>query len=184
MTFGYETKNKDVKTYANVSNQRINLAYSLSTKAAMRFNAFIRTHQNGFPKDTSHTNTIRIKWNNFKKQHPHNFMQDFKINDQFIYTMRAIIHKKTTYKIDDFIVENIECPKKLMKINKIFLIDNFYYFIVELFAIEHFDTHFRSYKAGEKTNTFELVEVQHLASLPFNLHKLSNGNIYFRIKNI
>lgn len=67
MTFGYETKNKDVKTYANVSNQRINLAYSLSTKAAMRFNEFIRTHQNGFPKDTSHTNAIRIKWNSFKK---------------------------------------------------------------------------------------------------------------------
>ena len=184
MTFGYETKNKDVKTYANISNQRKNLPYSLSTKAAMRFNEFIRTHENGFPKDTTHNNSSRVKWNIFKKQNNYDFLNDISINNDIIDIMRAVCHKKTLYKIDDFIIDDNEYPKKLMKIVKIFLVDNLYYFIVELYTIEQFDSHFRSYKVGNKANSFELVSVDNLVSLSFNLHKMSNGNIYFRIKNI
>ncbi|KAG5672984.1 hypothetical protein PVAND_003068 [Polypedilum vanderplanki] len=40
MTFVYESKNREVKSYAKVTNQRINIAQSLGFKASMRFNNF------------------------------------------------------------------------------------------------------------------------------------------------
>lgn len=184
MTFGYETKNKEVKTYANISNQRKNLPYSLSTKAAMRFNEFLRNHKEGFQKETSHKVASKINWCEFKKQNDFDFVNALKPSQEFVYKMQIIFHKKTKYKIDDFIVDSIECPQKLMRIDNMLLIDDEYFLIAELFAIECFDKHFRSYKVGEKTNTFELIKVKDLFSLPFNLNKISNGNTYFRLKNI
>lgn len=184
MTFGYETKNKDVKTYANISNQRKNLPYSLSTKAAMRFNDFLCTHKEGFPSNTSHEISIKMKWNIFKKQNDHECLNEISAENELVCVTQKIYHKKTAYKTGDFIVDEIERPKKLMKIVKIFLINNLYYFIVELYIIEQFDYHFRSYKVGPKAGIYELVKVNSLVSLPFNLHKISNGNVYFRVKNI
>ena len=184
MTFNYESKNRIVKNYAYVCKQRKNLAKSLSYKSAMRFNSLIRVYQNGFLKSTYHERATETNFESFSaKRYFKNI--NFSISfDQEIYICTKIFHKKTTYEKGFYIVDNIINPTKLWKIYEIVILSDEYYFILENFCIEKYVKHLRSYKVGESINTFDIINVNCVKSLPFNLQKISNGEFYFRVKQI
>lgn len=183
MTFSYESKNRIVKNYAYVCKQRKNLAKSLSYKSAMRFNNFLRMHQKGFMKSTFHYKEKNISLELFSEK---KYFESFDVNyeGQEIYVCKKICHKKTDYDVGSFIVDNITNPERLFKILDIIHLTNDYYLILENYCIEKYVEHLRSYKVGESNRTFQTINVNHVTSLPFNLQKISNGEFYFRLKQI
>lgn len=184
MTFAYESKNRIVKNYANVCKQRKNLAKSLSYKSAMRFNYLLRTHQQGFVKVTNHEKARKISFEVLKEKAYFNSIDINNVQDQQIYICTKITHKKTNYEKGFYIVDNIDYPEKLWKIFEIIYVLNDYFFIVENYSIEYYDNHLRSYKVGECMHVFDMINVNDLKSLPFNLQNTLNGVLYFRIKRI
>lgn len=183
MTFSYETKNKIVKSYANVCNQRKNLAKSLCYKAAMRFNYFIRTHQDGFNEMTYHYKELLCDRESFsKKKYFKSLSFEFLHNEQ-IFTCKKIYHKRTSYEIGYFITKNSLNPQEILQIIDILYCNKEYYLITESYLIETYDVHLRSYKVGQSDKKFHIVRAKEIISLPFNLQNISSGT-YFRVKLI
>lgn len=186
MTFPHETKNKIVKAYANVCNQRINLAKSLAYKAAMRFNKFLIDHKEGFPKVTRHEGAKLISKPELFSKPWKNLLPctlDEKIS-QKIYFCKKIYHKNTRYIKNLFIVDDQNNPQNLLKIVELITINNDYFLICETFLIEKFNQHLRSFKVGKNLQKYSVVTCDiNLNSLPFNLNKICDG-LYFRIKHV
>jgi hypothetical protein len=189
MTFVYETKNKEVKNYANVMSQRINIAKSLIYKSAMRINNFLVEHANGFPPLTSCEKMRKETESEMKKK---GYYTKLSSEEQEllshpncdISSSKYINHKGTKYSINNFIVDDQNNPTTLLKILDILHIEEIFHFIVEKFQVNGFDNHYRSYRVGESQNCIIMYKIDECRSLPFNLHKTFNGDLYFKVKKI
>ncbi|KAG5666043.1 hypothetical protein PVAND_017775, partial [Polypedilum vanderplanki] len=107
MTFVYETKNKIVKNYANVMDQRINISYSLSYKSAMRFNLFLINHSNGFPPTTTCIKSRECQFSDIEKKEYFSNLTQQELNklnssSEKLFFSKQINHKGSKYSIDNF----------------------------------------------------------------------------------
>jgi hypothetical protein len=190
MTFVYETKNKEVKNYANVTNQRINIAQSLSYKAAMRFNYFLLEHAFGFLPTTTHEKALlkmrhdveEDDW--FKKMSQVDRAKLFPANADELLLCKEIEHKGSSYKLGHFIVDNQYKPQNIFKIENIAVVTSEYFFIAERIDINEYDHHYCSYNIGGSSGVNELIRVETIRSLPYDIHTTNNGDKYFKIKFI
>ncbi|KAG5680291.1 hypothetical protein PVAND_009809 [Polypedilum vanderplanki] len=196
MTFSYETKNKEVKAYANVTNQRINIANSLFYKAAHRLNNFIFEHQNGFPNETNHRKGQKFRYSKTNSKYFKYILSDLKKiipNSDDTISLKFIIHKGTKYAKYYFIVDDQFQPTKLLHILDILYINLKYYFVVEKYEILKYDYHYRSYEAENKSVMLEEYlesesddgkeQIQHedfLVDTDLSVHDWSN---YYKIED-
>lgn len=189
MCFVYEQKNRQVKAYSNVMNQRINLSSSLSFKSSMRFSSLIRKHElSGFPLDICVQSSIELSWSDVTQKSFYTKSQEYfhsLSGAEKIREVKKMIYKKAVYKNHFHVIlkgrnENV----KLYKIIGIISVDDEIKVIAEETNIIEFSKHLRSYKVGETRNIFKVISLQDIKHLPLNLHVTVEGNTYFRIKNI
>ncbi|KAG5685095.1 hypothetical protein PVAND_014296 [Polypedilum vanderplanki] len=189
MTFAFESKNREIKEYAKATSQRVNLAHSLSYKCAFRFNNFLNSHKDGFHPITSHKKVEKVSNEKFHKTiYYHDIKRsneyDFISTQEQIFRCNLIIHKKTTYKCGFFILKDSSNPINCFKIIDILYCSKRYFLILEKFTINRFVKHLRSHELGLSSHTYDLITIDSIIGLPFNIHKTVSGKEYFRIKNI
>jgi hypothetical protein len=191
MTFVYESKNKEVKSYAYVTNQRINIAQSLMYKAAMRFNSFLLEHADGFLPTTFHekANIKKLQeigeedWFTKLSQQSQTELITSTGDDELL-LCEEIIHKGSSYKIGYHIIDNQYEPQNVLLIRNIAFAGNKYYFAVERIPIIAYEQHFCSYEIGSNSDVNEIIKVENIRSLPSDIHQTNNGKKYFKLKHI
>jgi hypothetical protein len=167
--------------------QRVNLPLSLSTKAAMRINKFATDHDHGFPAETTHTQSSKTTLTDIKKKKYYCDMEN-ELSERLVgvkvESCKTIQHKNTTYKLDQYILNNYNNPTECLKIVDFLFFDHEHWIVTEIYTIALYNDHLRSFEIGESTETFKMFLVKDIKGLPFNLHKTVLGKEYFRIKHI
>lgn len=187
MCFVFEQKNRHLKLYANAMNQRINLSWSLMSKAAYRFENFIEYNlKNGFPSNFSHQKFHSISYEELQQMENGNLLlEEYQINENdVIKEVHSLRYKNKTYKKKYFILLK-NCDKKnLFEIKNIICINDNYFIIVQSWTVLLYSEHFKSYEVGTKTAVFKIITFEDIFNIPFLLHRTINENMYYRIKNV
>lgn len=188
MCFVFEQKNREVKAYSNVMNQRINLSFSLAFKSSMRFTNLIKKHiVNGFPPVSIHKDPKPLAWADITQkkyfEHTSQFFETL-TGKENIFQIKSVIYKKKTFRQSYYVIITDNNNVQLYKIIDIIQVNNLEHIIVEEIKVQEYSSHYGSFKVGSSKNLFKVILLEDIKHLPFNLHTTVEGLTYFRIKNI
>jgi hypothetical protein len=174
--FAFETKNRQVKQYTNVCFQRKNISLSLAYKSQMRFSNFLIKYKNGFPNELKILKFKNETLQNFLKKDYFTFVASSFDNYHHLKICYEIIYKNTHYKTGYIIfVENL-----IYEIVEMIIHDANCYFVTKNIMFEKFCTHTLSYIISQKTNNFQIINIDKINSLPVTAHTLPNGKSFIR----
>lgn len=189
MCFVFEQKNRQIKSYSKVMNQRVNLSVSLSFKSSMRFTKFLQNHASyGFKSEIKIDRSKVLAWADIssKSYYPNvtSYFENLSGKEEILEITRMTF-KNSVYKRSFFVLqENCNNEIQLYQIADIISIDSMCILIVEVYHVERFSTHLRCYEAGSSSGNFKVIPVAAIEHLPLNLHAAVDGKKYFSIKNI
>lgn len=187
MCYVFEQKNRQIKQYANVMNQRINLSLSLATKSAYRFEKFMKNLSlSGLPSVLTGEKSTLIAQNDLAEMGYKDLFRDLLVNTDTdcIKNIHFIKFKNKVFKPAYFIYEketndvNILC-----KIQHIISINDKYFLVVVPYDFQY-SNHFKSFIVGDKSSIVKLFDLHKIETLPFNLHKNYSGETFFRVKYV
>lgn len=178
-SFRFESKNREAKTYANVTNSRKNISYSICMKFGLKFSdQIVNPNATDFLKyDTKYENLNEI----YKQNLP--FYPE--INYNMAKISEKITWKGTIYKINQYICKTENYTNiQLYKILKFILCDDKVIYVVVSKLKSEYSEHFSSFEVKNNTNKISVLTIDHFSSYPSNIYPVPNGKSYFRIKNI
>lgn len=186
MTFVFEQKNRHLKLYASVTNQRVNLSWSLMCKAAYKFQKFMDEMSDGLPSCYSCQKFKSITFGDLQQMDNINVLtENVQVGESDdIKEVLSIKYKNKLYKENYFILLKTTDKKDLYKIKKIIEINNNYYIIGQLLSVKQYSDHFKSYLVDSYTSSFKLITFENIANVPFTLHKTIDEKLFYRIKNV
>lgn len=186
MTFVFEQKNRHLKLYASVTNQRVNLSWSLMNKAAYKFQKFMDEISGGLPSCYSCENSKTITYDELLQMDNVDVLtESIQVNESdLIKEVFSLKYKNKVYKKNFFILLKSLDKKDLYKIQKIFLVNDNYYIIGQLWTVKCYSPHYKSYIVDSETAEMKLIAFDNVENVPFTLHKTNSEDIFYRIKNV
>jgi hypothetical protein len=186
--FVFEQKNRQSKQYSKVCFQRKNLSWSLTYKAATRFNDFLNRHENGFPDEISfnpkHLTKITTQELN-TRIYLNSAIGDF-VHDKEVCELMEMTYKSTTYKPKYYVAT--DDPNRrgsifCFMIIAMLKIDDKYYLVGQKQNIQ-FRNDLKTYFITSRTEEYHLLCFHELTYFPFNHHENEKGEKAFRPKPI
>lgn len=171
-----EAKHKELKSYANANASRVNICFSLAMKLCFKFSNKILS-KTAFEE----INLVTKSQNNPNfTETLKNYCHDF-ANEKFeLYSY--IIFRGTDYKSGYYVIlENdfstiYEITELLINLkNRIILL------LANQFLISK-NEHLNAFEVKGKLNAQKCFNIQNSISFPLQLHKMSDGKYYFRVK--
>jgi hypothetical protein len=183
--FPYERKNRDLKAYTNVNYQRKNLSWSICYKSSLKFSNNLLNNEFCFPKliDTvvdKKCDLATLKACNFY------FLleSNFKENLDAIKICTEVFYKNTLFKKNFYVNCGTLITPLIYRIAEIFSLDSNCFMICEEHINFKFLKDYNCYLSGTESSDFKIIKFSEVVGLPFNIHKTTNGQHMFKIKNI
>lgn len=185
MCFVYEQKNRQLKVYAHVMNQRVNLSFSLASKAAFKFDQLMKSlAKQGLPPKITDDKSFAIKYEDLVTMGLDTLFQVNADTCNDIRKVKMVKLKNKVFKPSYYIFEKgTNEEEKLFEIKEIIFICNKYFLIGQQYEFEY-SSHYKSFSVGNQLPFIKLIDLIKVQYLPFNLHKTFNGQKFFRIKNV
>jgi hypothetical protein len=194
-SFVFESKNKEVKSYASVCLQKKNLSLSLSYKARMKFSTFLLEHSKGFPDSVNISESKMQSLSTVENETYFKDLCDFiKLNssatssnsESNITIFFKIKYKKTLYEKDYYISLESDEILSFYKICSILAIGKDFFLITKKIIIQGYKEHYRSFIVGkhEIFGETKIINIKELRYLPINIQKISTGDFAFKLRVI
>jgi hypothetical protein len=196
-SFVFESKNREVKSYATVCLQKKNLSLSLSYKARMKFSTFLLEHCNGFP-DSVNISESKMFDLSYVENEPY-YSELCTFINQYLHSSPAssnqesniciffkIKFKNTLYEKDYYISVETNKILNFCKISAILAIGNEFFLIAKKVLFEGYNEHFRAFIVGkeEAFGEIQIINIKEIMYLPINMHKISTGDLAFKLRII
>ena len=188
-TMRLESHLRDVKRTLEGSTSRVNPAYTVCKKYAMKFALFLHSHRDG--KFSYIKKGPQTDFTMHTKEYQHKLIVNADIdklfNNEKIYEFNHVTYKGTYYRSDgthhvlqyDRITEN-KLFYRIVDIISPENNDSQILFIVQRLRIDCFNVHYNCYVFDEYTDIFDVVSIDK-CSMPFNVLTLNNRLKVFKI---
>lgn len=184
MCFVYEQKNKEVKQYAKVTNQRINIAKSLTYKSNMRFNKFIDDHKNGLPNRVVYEKKDQIKLASLEQKPYFNIIKNLITEGSKIQIIKKLRRENSLFQKGLFIFmkgdENHQTHA--FEIKEMLILNEECFLILRRRLISDFKLQYRCYFLYESLENYEIKLLSEFATVPVNCHELIDGKMCIKPK--
>ncbi|KAG5675752.1 hypothetical protein PVAND_005630 [Polypedilum vanderplanki] len=186
--FVYEQRNRIIKHYAKVCFQRKNLPFSLSYKAAIKFNSILEENRDGFPSEIMYDDKNKKELLFITLQNKFYVSEIIlgKIDpSKSLWSLDLVKYKSTTYKVGYYVAmgklqnHGISC----YKIIDILLNGNDIYLIGETQKIKYED-HYDCFFLEKPLLEYKILCFNDLSFYPFNLHENIKGKFGIKLKSI
>ena len=185
-TMRLESHLRDAKKSLESAVSRVNPAYTLCKKYALKFASFLIKYKKGnfVYIDKGPNKTLVLNSKPYESNIAHSDLLNIKDEKKFN-EFNHITYKGTTYKSNDkhyiFRVENK--VKKLYKIKDIICQkddEENIFLVVQKVNIESFDVHYNAHIVGEESDIYCIFNITKCGK-PFNIHTLNNRKSVFKI---
>lgn len=180
----FEAKHRQIKEYTKNINSRINIAKSVGIKCSLNFAN--RIIENKGLMGSIKSSKFKTRDSIINKFYYHllpneNDTQIQNPNEEYNF-FSSIEYVGITYKIDAFITKTVSFNSKLFKIVDIIVMQESVFFVVQEYEVGDFSFHFQSFKVLDSSERYTVSSLEDFDGPPINTHKLSNSDIYFRLK--
>lgn len=171
----FESKNREMKLYTNVTMSRRNLSHSLAKKCSLKFAYNLMKNKN------SKNNNFKI----VKTKSQIDYFSEIINNDISITNMNKIVYcttiefKGTIFKLNYFVFKN----DMFYKIIDIAFFENNIYLIVKEIIIGTIDCHYQCHIISRIREIYEIFPID-LFHKPFLSYNLEDGRKGFKLSNI
>lgn len=174
----YEAKHKEFKAYARSIQSRLNIPYTLSIKACLKFSNLFIT------KSFISTGVAigkKCPFNLMNCDYYKNIFFDCEINRQILFEYKSLKYKDKTYKPGYFLAKELFDSIIFFEILSIVVNEADEIFIVCAEASTIFDHHFQAYIVKSIESVVRINQINNFVGPPVLKHRI-NQNHYIRLK--
>lgn len=171
----FESKNREMKNYTNVTSSRRNLALSVAKKFAMKFSYFILKSSLQGIHDNSNSNVSSLEFLRTKAYFK-TLADKFTISQlQCASILEKYYFNGSMFLTDLYLFKN----NRLFKILEVIKINEIVYLILNSYNIK-FEDNLNCFLISEMVSEIFVIEITQFVSKPFQIFRLFNGTKCFK----
>lgn len=168
--------------YSTNTSSRINIPYTLSIKAGLKFAKLLLDLKHRCDSELNLERKYSTNLQNIQFSCTLSDAQKLQLQHASVSDDSATYHGKK-YKANWYLTAVENHQVKLFKIIKLVELCKYSFYILSSeIELKHFDYHFQSFEVGRYLNNLCLKPVEYFSSPPLHIYTSNNGKVYLRNK--